>query len=82
MQHYFYPKFDNKSVWHYNTCIESLKGAAMTDTPIPKVTLEQVLRVLDEQNGNLQSMAQYFFELGHSEGEIYMADKINAVETY
>jgi hypothetical protein len=54
----------------------------MTDTPIPKVTLEQVLRVLDEQNGNLQSMAQYFFELGHSEGEIYMADKINAVETY
>ena len=54
----------------------------MTDTPIPKVTLEQVLRVLDEQNGNLQSTAQYFFELGHSEGEIYMADKINAVETY
>ena len=58
------------------------KELKMTDTPIPKVTLEQVLRVLHEQNGNLQSTAQYFFELGHSEGEIYMADKINAVETY
>ena len=53
----------------------------MTDTPIPKVTLEQVLQVLAEQNGNLQRMAQYFFDSGHSEGEQYMADKIHADET-
>ena len=57
------------------------KELTMTDTPIPKVTLEQVLQVLAEQNGNLQRMAQYFFDLGHSEGEQYMADKIHADET-
>jgi len=57
------------------------QGVAMTDTPIPEVTLEQVLQVLAEQNGNLQRMAQYFFDLGHSEGEQYMADKIHADET-
>jgi len=52
----------------------------MIDNPIPEITQKEALTKFAEFGEDLQKMAQYFFELGHSEGEIYMADKINSEE--
>jgi hypothetical protein len=52
----------------------------MIDNTMHEVTLEEALKVLEKSGGNLQKMAQYFYDCGHSEGEIYMADKINSTE--
>jgi hypothetical protein len=52
----------------------------MIDSPIPEITHEKALETMVQFGGDLQKMAQYFYELGHAEGEIYMADKINSAE--